>query len=301
MTTPKGKSWRDQVSIHPAAELFPPMSAEELKALGEDIKKNRLRHSIVLWGGRGNVPDQLLDGRNRLEAMEALGILKVNKGALYYKSPDGWSPVLTQHLPRKVDPYEYVLSANIHRRHLTSAQRIELLEKVLKANPHMSSRRAAKLACVSPTTGTKTRARLEASGDVSTVDTSIDTRGRKQPAKKNGKQPAKKKRRDVDDFLAEKRAREAKDAVATADVDSTVPMKDARPITKDAIADAVGSDDEAKKVAVFSPADDLVDHALRLVEQMNGRQRDRFKAALKEKYPELLDPLEIPAGLRRTA
>ena len=38
----KAPSWRDTLEIHPAAELFPPMSPDELKALGEDINKARL-------------------------------------------------------------------------------------------------------------------------------------------------------------------------------------------------------------------------------------------------------------------
>ena len=67
----------------------------------------------------------------------------------------------------------------------------------------MSSRRAAKLAGVSPTTGVKARHKLEVAGHVSTVDTSIDTKGRKQPTHK----PAKKKRRDIDDKLAENKAK----------------------------------------------------------------------------------------------
>jgi len=35
------RSWRDVLSVHPAAELFPQMSADELRELGEDIKKAR--------------------------------------------------------------------------------------------------------------------------------------------------------------------------------------------------------------------------------------------------------------------
>ena len=38
--TDKPKSWRDVIKIHPAADLFPMMSPDELKALGEDIKRN---------------------------------------------------------------------------------------------------------------------------------------------------------------------------------------------------------------------------------------------------------------------
>jgi hypothetical protein len=36
-------SWRDHIKVHPAADLFPMMSDEELKALGERIKKNGMK------------------------------------------------------------------------------------------------------------------------------------------------------------------------------------------------------------------------------------------------------------------
>jgi len=61
-------SWRDHLKIHPAAELFPLMSEPELRELGEDIKaKGTIHHPIVLYQGK------LLDGRNRLDAMEMVG------------------------------------------------------------------------------------------------------------------------------------------------------------------------------------------------------------------------------------
>ncbi len=69
------KSWRDVLKVHPAADLFPMMTPDELKALGEDIKKNGLQVPITLSRDRhANRDDQLLDGRNRLDAMEAVGI-----------------------------------------------------------------------------------------------------------------------------------------------------------------------------------------------------------------------------------
>jgi hypothetical protein len=42
------KSWRDVLPIHPAAELFPLMSPGELRALGEDIKTNKLHEPVAL-------------------------------------------------------------------------------------------------------------------------------------------------------------------------------------------------------------------------------------------------------------
>src|SRR5262249_61650559 len=62
------RSWRSILPIHPAAELFPLMSPDELRELGEDIKKRGLQIPILIRG------DELLDGRNRLDAMELVGV-----------------------------------------------------------------------------------------------------------------------------------------------------------------------------------------------------------------------------------
>jgi hypothetical protein len=74
----KSKSWREILPVHPAADLFPSMSEAELRELGEDIKKNGLQIPIVLWVREGQHKDRkrysLLDGRNRLDAMELVGI-----------------------------------------------------------------------------------------------------------------------------------------------------------------------------------------------------------------------------------
>jgi len=71
--------WRDVLPIHPAADLFPRMSPEELRELGEDIKKCGLNNPIVLWEAEKNAPPLLLDGRNRLGAMEAVGLPVLGK------------------------------------------------------------------------------------------------------------------------------------------------------------------------------------------------------------------------------
>jgi hypothetical protein len=44
--TRKPKSWRDVLPIHPAAELFPLISPDELRPIGEDIKAHGLRWPI---------------------------------------------------------------------------------------------------------------------------------------------------------------------------------------------------------------------------------------------------------------
>ena len=114
-------SWRDVLPVHPAADLFPMMSEAELRELGEDIKKNRLLEAIILWtpghANEKNCPVYLLDGRNRLDAMEMIGIKTIG--------PDGsFEPRIRDaraisFCATDTDPYAYVISANIQRRHLT--------------------------------------------------------------------------------------------------------------------------------------------------------------------------------------
>ena len=86
--------------IHPAAELFPMMSDIEFNGLKADIKQHGQRDDIMIWKG------QLVDGRNRLRACDELSI----------------EPSLCE-MSEELDPVAWVLSHNLHRRHLTTAQR----------------------------------------------------------------------------------------------------------------------------------------------------------------------------------
>jgi ParB-like chromosome segregation protein Spo0J len=204
----QSKTWRDVLPIHPAAEMFPLMSESELRELGEDIKANGLLSSIVIHKGK------LLDGRNRLDAMELVGIkfgfmgdsravnnkerlATKNKEKFFFKEkffclhacdgPDIFKSAagLIDHFDG--DLYAFVLSANIHWRHLTAEQKRDLIAKLLKAKPEQSDRQIAKQTKTSPTTVGKIRKEAEATGDVSKVDTRTDTKGRKQPSAKSPK------------------------------------------------------------------------------------------------------------------
>ncbi len=98
---------QENYPIHPAAELFPMMSETEYEGLKEDIKRHGQRDFIMLWKRR------LVDGRNRLRACEELGI----------------EPAFTE-LSEEVDPVAWVLSHNLHRRHLTTSQRAMVATKL---------------------------------------------------------------------------------------------------------------------------------------------------------------------------
>ena len=196
-------SWRDLIKVHPAADLFPMMTRDELKALGEDIKKNGLGVPVILWEAEKGAPLLLLDGRNRLDASEAVGLPVLNQDGTWLDCGMRCDRV------RGGDPYKFVLSFNEHRRHLTPEQRREIIAKVLKAQPSKSNRTIAKQTKADHKTVGAVRDKLEARGEIPHVSTVEDTKGRKQPTRKP------EKRRDVDDYLAEKKMRlAAKDADA---------------------------------------------------------------------------------------
>lgn len=87
------------MKIHPAAEVFPLLDDAALKLLAEDIADHGQKHPIVLFEGA------ILDGRNRERAC------KLAKVKPRYEEWTGG------------DPIAYVVSANIHRRHLDESQR----------------------------------------------------------------------------------------------------------------------------------------------------------------------------------
>jgi hypothetical protein len=184
--------------FHPIADLFPLMEGAEFDELVADIKAmNGLHQPIALLG------DKILDGRNRYRACKAAGV----------------RPNFT-HLPA-VDPLTFVISANLHRRHLTAEQKREVIAKLLKAQPEKSDREIGKTAKVDHKTVGTARAMLEGRGEIPHVETRTDTKGRKQPAKKkNSAAKAIARLRKAREYreAKEKREREAAAAEDRADI-----------------------------------------------------------------------------------
>ena len=155
--TAKPAQPQDGPAFHPLAEMFPLMQGAAFDDLVADIRANGLIEPIILH------EDKILDGRNRERACRAAGVEPT------------YRPFMGD------DPLAYVISANLHRRHLTPEQKLKIVEDLIRAKPEASSRQIADMAKVSPTTASKIRHEME---DVSSVDTSIDTRGRRQPRTK---------------------------------------------------------------------------------------------------------------------
>jgi ParB-like chromosome segregation protein Spo0J len=86
------------MKFHDAANIFPLLEDDELDALANDIKRHGLREPIETLDG------EIIDGRNRYRAC----LLRQVKPVYEAIETD--------------DPVAYVLSKNLHRRHLTPSQ-----------------------------------------------------------------------------------------------------------------------------------------------------------------------------------
>lgn len=96
------------VAFHPIANIFPMLPDDALQELAEDIKKHGLLLPILLF------EDKVLDGRNRTRACELVGA-----EARYENFPAETTD----------DALNYVLSTNLHRRHLTDQQKYRAIKK----------------------------------------------------------------------------------------------------------------------------------------------------------------------------
>jgi hypothetical protein len=202
------KSWRDVLSVHPAADMFPLLSETDpaaLRELGENIRERGLQEPVVVYCDDEADPSKptsysLLDGRNRLDAMEVVGIPFElvfvrwrGRGCWELRDPES---CIYQTLARVADhgirvetggdPYEYVISANIHRRHLTPEKKREMIAAVIKARPESSNRVIAKTIKADHKTVGAIRNKLESTGEVSPVEKTVgaDGKARRQTAKK---------------------------------------------------------------------------------------------------------------------
>lgn len=95
-----------ELDAHPLAKMFPLMGGEDLTALAEDIKQHGLSQPIIIHEGL------ILDGRNRFKACQLAGV----------------DPVFDNY--QGDDALGYVLSLNLHRRHLTSSQQAVLAAEI---------------------------------------------------------------------------------------------------------------------------------------------------------------------------
>ncbi|MBM4321109.1 MAG: hypothetical protein FJ125_14440, partial [Deltaproteobacteria bacterium] len=115
--------------FHPAASIFPLLERYPLAELAEDIRRSGLREPIVLH------PDgSILDGRNRY-----LACLKVGVEPRFRTWDDQGS---------QGSAVAFVVSCNLHRRHLTESQRAMVAARIATLEAHRPAAGSTAIAAV---------------------------------------------------------------------------------------------------------------------------------------------------------
>lgn len=96
-----------KIEAHKFADIFPMIEGESFENLKKDIQDNGLQQTIILFEGK------ILDGRNRFRACKELGI----------------EPRFEEYKGSK--PLEFVISGNLHRRHLTESQKAVIAQDIM--------------------------------------------------------------------------------------------------------------------------------------------------------------------------
>jgi hypothetical protein len=204
------------LEFHPLAELLPPMEGEEFDALVADIRANGLHDPIVMYEGK------ILDGRNRYQACLAAGMQPI--------TIDGHEFI--------TDPAVFVISRNIHRRHLTAKQRRDVIAKLLKAQPEKSNRQIAEQTKADDKTVAAVRRDLEATAEIPQLEKTVgaDGKARKQPAKKKTSAAKKAERnRKAREKRAEGRKQEAEAARKAREIETAEAQAKAEQLADDLI------------------------------------------------------------------
>ncbi len=109
------------MDFHEYAGIFPLLEGREFAELCNDIKANGQREPIWVYEGK------ILDGRNRFRACNAVGVTP--RTAPYAGD----------------DPLAFVLSLNLHRRHLSESQRGMVAAKIANMPAHRPALNPANL------------------------------------------------------------------------------------------------------------------------------------------------------------
>ncbi len=156
---------KTELKIHPIADAFPMLQEDDIQSMAEDIRTNGQATAIALYQG------MILDGRNRYRACQ---IANVDPKTRDYTGKD---------------PVAFVLSLNLHRRHLTTSQRAAVAANI--ANLKNGSNQHSKKEGVQKCTPSETEESLENSNKKAAKSLSVSPRSVASAKKVSAKSPEK--------------------------------------------------------------------------------------------------------------
>jgi hypothetical protein len=182
------KAWRVVLPVHPACEIIPAYENSRLISLGREIKQSGGCKIPTIVLVRPGPAFALLDGRSRLDALCHVGIkfeIKVVDGHVVIDAPGYDIPTPIEIVPdESFNAYAFVLSTNLHRRHLRNEQKRDIVKAVIRAQPNLSDRAVARMAGVDNKTVAKLRLELTANEDL--LISREEITGRKARGRKPG-------------------------------------------------------------------------------------------------------------------
>lgn len=149
--------WREV--IHPAALILPRPSDSEYSELKTSIEQRGVLTPLATYiDAKGE--HWLLDGVSRLQVLVELG----------HKILDDegrWAvPTTPYYAEQGHDPHEIAMSLNVVRRHLTPAQKRDVIRQLREERPELSDRAIARMAGVDPHTVGDVRHQEEARAEI---------------------------------------------------------------------------------------------------------------------------------------
>jgi hypothetical protein len=148
---------------HPLSKIMPPMSDEEMQALTQDIAQRGVLNPITIYEGK------ILDGNHRYQVA----------ATFEFKKPVGF----IQFEGTEVEAKAFVVSANLHRRHLSPEKRREIIAALLRADPNQSNRQIAETTKADHKTVGAVREGMEATGEIPQLETTTGKDGKKRKKK----------------------------------------------------------------------------------------------------------------------
>ena len=143
-------------------QLLPALSPDDYAALEEDIIARGVLVPVE-YDEDGNI----LDGHHRVAICESLGLVD-------------WPRFVRKGLSEE-DKRAHARALNLSRRHLTTAQKREIIEAQLKETPTISSRAIAARFGVHHSTVSTARRRLEGTGEISQLEKTEGRDGKLRP------------------------------------------------------------------------------------------------------------------------